>query len=404
MAEKTGKRSFEKAFLEKRLDNLQKFLTMVSEHEELKCSIYLSAFLKFSDNAQWTMMRNEMTKAYCPTSGLKDNYSKKLFEGPKAVKLSDFKSKDGTIRCRITKELRDYAISSEDLRKQSLPIYDKLKFLCGELSSDIDKVVETISKTCEQLNQLSGVHKRFNDANKEGKWDLVQRLYDIISTSLAKWGLAIRKNTTIINEHLTKTFKYSIKEYESVSELLKVRNQAGHEYYKSSQSLEALKEKLLQSSDPNKWEINFESVKMSPEEIAKNKIIAKNLMLPRENQIMSEMKNIFGYFNHMMVKELYYLANSRAKRYITAMNNFCAEQVEILEGQSSVFTNLKNNLFSVYEQLPEVKQHDSSPSSSPLSRMTVPTFQIVEAAGGDGEGEGRDEKKIDKDTGFRIVK
>ena len=108
-------------------------------------------------------MREEFDKAYSVTSCLKDNYSKKLFEGPKPVRLSDFKSKEGLVRSRITKDLREYSIQSEDLQKNCIPVYSVLKDLCNELSVDINKTSDTIIRVCDQLNQLSLIHKRFND-------------------------------------------------------------------------------------------------------------------------------------------------------------------------------------------------------------------------------------------------
>lgn len=363
MAKKTNSRSFEKEFLDKRFETLQKFVTAVCEHEELKSSIYFSAFIKFADHKQFTQMREEFDKAYSVTSCLKDNYSKKLFEGPKPVRLSDFKSKEGLVRSRITKDLREYSIQSEDLQKNCIPVYSALKDLCNELSVDINKTSDTIIRVCDQLNQLSLIHKRFNDNVQEGKWDLMQKLYDIMSHNLQKWSTILRKNSTVVQEHLMKTFKYSKKEYESVTDLIRTRNQAGQEYYKTSQVLEAQKEKMLQSNDPNQWGINFEQVKMTPEEVSKNKLIAKNLMLPVQNQVMNEMKNIFGYFNHMMVKELSYLANARSKRYIRALSNLCAEEVDMLENQTSLFNNLKNSLIEVYEMLPESRPPSTSTPS-----------------------------------------
>ena len=110
MSKKTNSRSFEKEFLDKRFETLQKFVNAVCEHEELKSSIYFSAFIKFQDHKQFTQMREQFDKAYSVTSSLKENYSKKLFEGPRPVKLSDFKTKEGLVRSRITKSLREYSI------------------------------------------------------------------------------------------------------------------------------------------------------------------------------------------------------------------------------------------------------------------------------------------------------
>lgn len=134
-----------------------------------------------------------------------------------------------------------------------------------------------------------------------------------------------------MKDHLLSTFDYSLREYESMLELIKTRNSAGQEYYNAAQHLDAYKDKLLTLNDPTKWEIDFKEIKIRPDELAKNKMIAKSLMLPQQNLVMNEMKLIFGYFNSMMVSELTNLSNSRAKRYIRSLNNFCSEQVEIME-------------------------------------------------------------------------
>jgi len=120
-------------------------------------------------------------------------------------------------------------------------------------------------------------------------------------------------------------------------QLVQVRNLAGNEYYKTFMELEKRKDGLLKEGLSAKWEIKWEEVKLSKEEVVKNQKIEKSLMLPAQNQILSEMKNIFGYFNHQMVKELNYVANSRAKRYIRSFSQFCNEEIEILDGVFGVY-------------------------------------------------------------------
>jgi Na+/phosphate symporter len=134
------------------------------------------------------MMKNQFDKEHSATSSLKDNFSKKLFEGNKPVKLSDFRTKEGAVRSRITKELRDYAINCEDLQKSSTGAYERLLEVCEELTRDFDKVSDTIGRMCDQINYLASVHKRFNDQCKEGKWDLMQKMYQTMSNSFSKWG------------------------------------------------------------------------------------------------------------------------------------------------------------------------------------------------------------------------
>lgn len=188
MPKKTSSRSFEKEFLDKRIDVLQKFLAAICDHEELRCSIYFSAFVKFSDKYHFDQMKEQFLKEYSATSALKENYAKKLFEGPKPVKLSDFRTKAGVVRSRITKELRDYAINSEELQKNCYSSYEKLIETCNELIKDFDRVSDTIVKLCDQVNYLSVIHKRFNDQCMEGKWSLMQQMYQSMGASLSKWG------------------------------------------------------------------------------------------------------------------------------------------------------------------------------------------------------------------------
>lgn len=188
MPKKTGSRSTEKEFLDRRSDTLQKFLAAICDHEELRCSIYFSAFVKFCDKDHFDQMKEQFLKEYSATSCLKENYSKKLFEGRKPVKLSDFRTKAGVVRSRITKELRDYAANSEDLQKNCQQAYERMLDTCNELMKDFEKVSDSISKLCDQANYLSLVHKRFNDQCTEGKWTLMQKMYESMGANLAKWG------------------------------------------------------------------------------------------------------------------------------------------------------------------------------------------------------------------------
>lgn len=134
------------------------------------------------------MMKNQFDKEITPLSSLKDNFSKKIFEGNKPIKLSDFRTKEGVVKSRITKDLRDYAINSEDLQKNSHSAYERLLTICEELTRDFEKASDTIDKMCDQINYLASVHKRFNDQSKEGKWDLMQKMYQTMNTSYSKWG------------------------------------------------------------------------------------------------------------------------------------------------------------------------------------------------------------------------
>ena len=64
------------------------------------------------------------------------------------------------------------------------------------------------------------------------------------------------------------------------SQILKLRTTAGQEYFRSWVDLENRKEKLLQANDVSKWEVDFKEIQLSPEDLQRNKKVAKMLMLP----------------------------------------------------------------------------------------------------------------------------
>ena len=134
------------------------------------------------------MMKNQFDKEYSTTSALKDNFSKKSFEGGKPIKLSDFRTKDGVVRSRITKDLREYAINAEEFQKTSIGAYEKLIETCEELVRDFDKISDTLVRACDQIHNLGSIHKKFNEQCKEGKWSIMQKMYHTMGVSFSKWS------------------------------------------------------------------------------------------------------------------------------------------------------------------------------------------------------------------------
>lgn len=145
-----------------------------------------------------------MDKTLCPTSNLKKNYSKKLFEGKKGVKLSDFRSVHGEVRSRISKDLREYSICSQELHQYTLPYYQKIEELGMTLCLDIEKVSDTISSICKNYQGLILHYKKFNNIVTEGRWTCVETLYEAFHDSLNTWGrlyLTRRPNQKHLNWH-----------------------------------------------------------------------------------------------------------------------------------------------------------------------------------------------------------
>ncbi len=139
----------------------------------------------------------------------------------------------------------------------------------------------TLNKIAEISSDLYNVHKKFNGTVKSHKWDRMQDVYAAINQSMVTWEKSLRKQVETMQNYMMKSFKYSLKEFESFNEVVKLRNSAGQEYFKSWVELENKKEKLFLAGEVQKWEIDFKEVKLTPEDVLKNKKVAKMLMLPQ---------------------------------------------------------------------------------------------------------------------------
>ena len=131
-----------------------------------------------------------------------------------------------------------------------------------------------------------------------------------------------------MQQYMLKTFKYSYREFESFNEVLKLRNSAGQEYFKIWVDLENRKERLFLAGEVAKWEIDFKEVKLAPEDVLKNKKVAKMLMLPGSTQCLKQMQKVFGYMNTQMLEQSEFVGLKRAKRYVRAMTELCNEHIE----------------------------------------------------------------------------
>lgn len=125
MADKTTQRSFDKEYLEQRASMLQQFMDSLLESEVIRSSIHLLSFLKCADDSQWSRIKEELEKGLKKTSGLSNNFSRKVFEGKNGLKVEDFENVYGDIQCRITSSLKEYAAELDELIKVSEPLCQK---------------------------------------------------------------------------------------------------------------------------------------------------------------------------------------------------------------------------------------------------------------------------------------
>lgn len=66
---------------------------------------------------------------------------------------------------------------------------------------------------------------------------------------------------------------------------------------------------------------------MSPNDVVKNKEIARTLMLPEATAGIKNMQKVFGYLNQQMLTQSEFLGKKRSKRYVRALSELCNAQI-----------------------------------------------------------------------------
>ena len=218
MAEKT-QRSFDKEYLDKRAQTMQQFLDSVLESEILRSSLHVLSFLKCEDDTQWGQIKEQLEKAIKKTSNLRENFSKKLFEGKNGLHVEDFDNVYGEIQCRITGNLKDYAIELDEVIKVSEPLYQKLIDATRQLGQDFAAVSTTMSKIAEISTELYNTHRKFNTSVKSHKWERMQDMYAAINQSMVIWEKSLRRQFDNTTTYLLKSFKYTAMEFDSFNDV-----------------------------------------------------------------------------------------------------------------------------------------------------------------------------------------
>lgn len=88
-----------------------------------------------------------------------------------------------------------------------------------QLVSDCSTISGTLNKIAEISSDLYNVHKKFNTTVKSHKWDRMQDVYAAINQSMITWEKSLKKQVETMQNYMLKSFKYSLKEFESFNEV-----------------------------------------------------------------------------------------------------------------------------------------------------------------------------------------
>lgn len=213
MAKKTGKRSFEEEFLQKRMAGLQLFIDSLSQHKELRSSLHFIKFLKTEKRADFDKIKKDLDKQMLPTSDLRTKYTKKQFEGDRALDVDQFSNTKGEIDSEVSTEMKDYAISLDELCRVSIPLYEKLEIQIEQLGTYLNQAGMVISRVGSICREIFETHDKFNQSVKFGKLEGNSQLYQDMNVILQSWKERMDKQESLIEQNMIPTISYSKKEF-----------------------------------------------------------------------------------------------------------------------------------------------------------------------------------------------
>lgn len=287
MAKKTGKRSFEQFFINKRMGELQQFIESICENKELRSSLHFISFLKCKSRTQFEKIKKELLKQTSKISDLSSKFSKRLFEGKSGIDLKDFENINGETESVVSLEMKDYSVHLDEYIRAMVPQYDKLEIYSKQLVGDLEQVKLSMDKLRTAFNDVNKIQKKFNSDVPFGSNQPASNIYENLGSVMTVWKELATKQIKMVEDHFVHSFKYTAKElivhYDVIFNLfkfLKFRNSAGSEYFRSYIDLEAKKDRLFSQGYQTSWGFNLKAHKLKREDLMKNKVLAKSLMLP----------------------------------------------------------------------------------------------------------------------------
>lgn len=71
----------------------------------------------------------------------------------------------------------------------------------------------------DTATELYNTNKKFNTSVKSHKWERMQDSYASLNQTLVCWERSLKKQNEFLQTHLTKNFKYTLKEFESFTDV-----------------------------------------------------------------------------------------------------------------------------------------------------------------------------------------
>ena len=312
---KMGKKRFELEFIEKRMNFLQKFLDLIIENEEFKASDCLIDFLSISDRNKFEAKMKEFNSL-----------------NPSPF-ITESRNIEGNVYIWDVNEKKNYFDNIENFYKIENELF-------GHLNSHLKEYLENIEKVIKNLNDIQKDYEMLNVINKKVlmKKTITQN-FDQLGIFIKNWSRIVIKQKDSFKNNFKNFFKFKKLENNSIIDLLERRNIIKNKFFNDNNKLQAKMEKLFQTGDINKFEID--DLNKIDKDKLKDKNYAFTIMCTKENTSLNELKNQLGYYNMMCFNELIKKQEKDTVKYMDNLKNFTKNFYPTLTDGINVYSTLQ---------------------------------------------------------------
>ncbi|EAR88289.2 PX domain protein, partial (macronuclear) [Tetrahymena thermophila SB210] len=306
---RTMARKFEPEYLDKRMKILEQFMEAVLESELLRNSQYLEDFLFIQDEAKYRKV----------ATNVKD--------GP--IELNQFYSIDGKINCQNSTNFQTYGAAFRNYTQNLTTLYNKAKQLTKEVVKNLDDSQRSLKNLSGVFLDLSKITNEFNQRNKIGVNEYLQKQYEENSKFLNEYSDFLDKQSKLFKNYIYLKMRYEKKVCEVFEEMSNKRNKLMASFQDAFTKINQKKQKLFDKKDIKQWELppNLPVDQMA---LMSDSKLAFKYMLPRETQLVKQMNKKINFFNSNLFYETRKYLKIRETKISSDFIQFTMENSEYL--------------------------------------------------------------------------
>ena len=279
-------------------------------------------------NIKLNKMFVEKPNAFVENSRVYDEYFLKMFvKWKSATNIDDFNT----------------VIRALDKNCQSQSkLYSALKHAAFTLSDLLGKAAQQVALITTLYSNVLKEQENFSKETFFASNNDVEEVNRKLKLGLSEWSAQLTTQKNFVVEHLSNFFHFKKHEYLSVSELVNYNFEVQDTFRRNYQALEEKKQKLFDSRNVEKWQVDTALMKEDFNTVFKDFEKVKPYMLPSETTPLMRQKELLLFMNkHILFEFINFYLNSQF--YLEEnFANFTAKMLQSFQKKDVLWNLFKN--------------------------------------------------------------